>query len=141
WGRVLGEDGTDAQAQRELERLAAARGAFPDLAALYEERLAHQYDAEVGRTLALKLATLYEEALGDATRAVERLRTALEFTGDDRGPLAALARLLESLGRWDELSEVLEKQAHAGTDPKEQVALLYRLGEIRKSKLLDHEGA
>src|SRR5262249_32339150 len=101
WGRVLSEDAGDAEAQRELERLASQRGAFADLAALYEDRLQSQFDAEISRTLALKLATIYEEALGDAARAVDKLRAALDLPGDERGPLEALDRLLDSLGRWE----------------------------------------
>src|SRR5262249_13116537 len=141
WGRTLAEDAGDADAQRELERLAAGRGAFADLAALYEDRLQSQYDAEIGRALALRLAAIYEDALGDAARAVEKLRTALEFPGDERGPLGALDRLLESLGRWDELAEVLEREAQASLDPKEQAGILYRLGSLRVDRFGDHDGA
>jgi pentatricopeptide repeat protein len=141
WGRALGEDAGDAEAQRELERLAATRGAFADLAALYEDRLANQFDAEIGRALALKLATLYEEALGDAASAVDKLRQALDFPGDERGPLAALDRLLESLSRWVELGEVLEREAAASLEPTVQAAFLYRLGQVRLERLVDHDQA
>jgi tetratricopeptide (TPR) repeat protein len=141
WGRVLAEDAGDADAQRELERLAGARGGFADLAALYEDRLSSQYDAEIGRALALKLATIYEDALGDAARAVEKLRTALEFPGEERAPLSALDRLLESLGRWDELCEVLEREGHASLEPAEQAGFLDRLARIRLERLSDHDGA
>jgi tetratricopeptide (TPR) repeat protein len=141
WGRVLGEDAGDTEAQRELERIASARGGFADLAALYEDRLANQYDAEIGRQLALKLATIYEDALGDAASAVDKLRQALDYPGDERGPLAALDRLLETLGRWPELAEILEREAQAGLEPAEQAGYLYRLGLLRLERLTDHDGA
>src|SRR5262249_6822812 len=95
----------------------------------------------ISRTLALKLATIYEEALGDAARAVDKLRAALDLPGDERGPLEALDRLLDSLGRWEELGEVLERAAQVSLDAAEQCGDLHRLGQLRAEKLSDLEGA
>ena len=103
---MLAEDASDRRAQAELERLAGARSAFDELAKLYEERLDGTFDSELGRQLALKLAQIYEEALGDSDRAIARYRRALEFPGDEVGPLTALDRL-----RVRRLVKDLEAQA------------------------------
>src|SRR5439155_1054911 len=106
-----------------------------------EDRLANQYDAEIGRQLALKLATIYEDALGDAASAVDKLRQALDYPGDERGPLAALDRLLETLGRWPELAEILEREAQAGLEPLERARLLERIAELQEKELRGNAAA
>jgi golgin subfamily B member 1 len=141
WARVLGEDAADRRAQAELERLAGARSAFDELAKLYEERLDGTFDSELGRQLALKLAQIYEEALGDTEQAIGRYRKALEYPGDEAGPLAALDRLLEAKAAWAELAEVLEREANAATAGSQQADFLFRLGMVRERELGELDGA
>ncbi|HEY3359783.1 MAG TPA: tetratricopeptide repeat protein [Polyangia bacterium] len=141
WARVLVDDPADAATHGELERLAGARGAFGDLARLYEERLAATFDGELGRALCLKLARIYEEALGDVDQAVGRYRKTLDYPGDERVPLAALDRLLEGQRAHVDLGEVLEREANAATAPEEQAAYLFRLGLLRERELGDQDGA
>ncbi len=147
WGRVLAEDAGDAAAQAELERLAEVARAPGELARLYEERLAASFDPEVQRTLAWKLGLLYENKLGDDAHAITAYGKALELPGsdgpggDDRGPMQALDRLLLRAGRWRDLAEVLEKEAQAGGDPREQAEFFFRLGALRAGELGDQDGA
>ncbi|MCA1663913.1 MAG: hypothetical protein LC659_06555, partial [Myxococcales bacterium] len=87
WGRVLGEEPGDVDAQKELERLADLTEAPGELARVYEERMAGAFDPEVQRALALKLGAIYEQKLGDEERAIAAYNKALDLTGpqDDNG--------------------------------------------------------
>ena len=88
WGRVLGEEPGDDEAQRQLERLAELTQAPGELARVYEERMAGAFDPEVQRTLALKLGAIYEDKLGDEERAIAAYERALDLPGP-RGRLGA----------------------------------------------------
>jgi tetratricopeptide (TPR) repeat protein len=137
WARFLQEEPEDAGAQTELERLAHERGRWPELADLYGTIVEGTMDADLGRSYSLKLAQIYEEAIGDLEKAAGRYRRALELGGDDAGTLAALDRIYERQGRFAELAEVLGREAQAAMSDEEQATFLYRLGEVRERMLGD----
>ncbi|MGZ3443348.1 MAG: hypothetical protein ACXVDD_27695, partial [Polyangia bacterium] len=144
WGRVLAEEPSDLDAQKELERLADLTQAPGELARVYEERMAGAFDPEVQRALALKLGAIYEEKLGDEERAISAYNKALDLPGPDGGervPLSALDRLLQRAARWRDLGDVLEKEAQAAMEPAEQAEFFYRLGALRAGELVDLDGA
>ena len=141
WGRVLAEDPQDEEAIQQLERLAAARGAFAELGELFEARLETTADPEAQRGFAQKLAVLYETRLHDPKRAIERYRRVRELPGDEMVALSALDRLLSKSGATNELAEVLEREAEVASEPTEQAEFLFRLGELRSSALYDLDGA
>lgn len=140
WGRLLAEDASDGEALDQLERLAALRSSWGELAELYEARFEAIFDADVQRLLALKLAALYESHLHDEIRAIARYRTALDLPGDEREPLAALDRLLGRRGQLRDLAEILEREAHLVGDPQGQAQFYFRLGGLRL-ELGEGEGA
>ncbi len=139
--RALAEAPDDARVQGELDRLAAARGAWEELAALYEERLADTMDAQLEYDFAVKLASIYEEALGDLDRAAERYRRALSVGNDESEALAALDRIFGRAGRFADLAEILVREADATLDAQEQGEFLFRLGDVREQSLADALGA
>ncbi len=141
WARFLKEEPEDQGAQAELERLAHERGRWPDLAALYESIVEGTMDSELGRGYSLKLAQIYEEAIGDLEKAAGRFRRALELGGDDPGTLAALDRIYERQGKFPDLAEVLAREAQAAMSDEEQATFLYRLGEVRERMLGDAAAA
>lgn len=141
WARALAEFPEDAQVGEQLERLAAARGAWEELTRLLEERLTDIVDAELEYSYACRLAVLYEEALGDLDRAAGKWRQALEVASDEREPLAALDRLYERAGKPADLAEILAREADAILDAGEQAEFLFRLGDVREQKLGDIPGA
>ncbi len=141
WSRALAETPEDAEIQLELERLAAARGSWEDLTELYEARLADIVDAELEYAYATKLANLYEEALGDLDRAAEKYRRALDVASDEREPLAALDRIFDRAAKYDELAEILAREAEAVLDEAAQAEFLFRLGDVREQHLEEIPGA
>lgn len=141
WARALEERPDDDEALSQLERLAAARGAWEDLIALLEERLVDIVDAELEYHYATKLAGLYEEALGDLDKAAEKYRQALQTAADESAPLSALDRIYSRAGKPEDLAEILAMEAEASNDETEQCDFLFRLGDLRETSLRDTTGA
>ena len=141
WARALTEEATEAAPRQALERLAAATGAWKRLAEVYEERMDATFDASLQRSLALRLAALYEKELADLARAAEFLRKALALPGDEAPVLAALEMILRRQGENAELAEILAREAEVASDPGEQADFLAALGEVRLTALEDADGA
>ncbi|MBI4512241.1 MAG: tetratricopeptide repeat protein [Deltaproteobacteria bacterium] len=141
WGRVLLGDPEDSDAEKELVRLAGARGAWADLAALYEQVLKDLFDGELGFAYALKLAHVYEDSLGDLSTATAVYRKALELGGDERIPLSSLDRIFERQAKWYDLAEILVREATCAVSDEDRASFLYRLGDLREHSLGDAPGA
>ena len=141
WARALAEDPGDVALFGPLERLAQARGAWPELAALLEGRLKAGLDGELEHHYAVRLGRIYEDALGDFERAAIAFRRAAETHVDERGALMALDRVLWRLGRWGELADVLVREADVAESDAQAADLLFRLGDVRESQLKDLPGA
>ncbi len=141
WARALTEEATEAAPRQALERLAATTGNWTRLAEVYIERMDATFDASLQRSLALRLATLYENELGDLSRAADFLRKAQSLPGDEGPVLAALEKVVRKLGDSGELAEILAREAEVASDPAEQADFLAALGEVRLTGLEDAEGA
>ncbi|HWN70372.1 MAG TPA: tetratricopeptide repeat protein, partial [Haliangium sp.] len=141
WARALAEYKSDEEVQDQLERLAALRGSWDELVALLEERLAELFEPELEYAYAVKLASLYEDALGDLDGAAAKYRRALEAAADEREALTALDRIYGRAGRFAELAEILAREADATLDEAEKCQFLFRLGDLREVKLRDLPGA
>jgi tetratricopeptide (TPR) repeat protein len=141
WARALTEEATDDKPRQALERLAAASGDFANLARVYEERMEATFDAALQRSLAQRLAELYEASLANLDRAAEFLRKALSLPGDEAEVLAALERVLRKQGAHADLAETLAREAEVASDPTAQADFLAALGEVRLRSLDDPEGA
>ena len=99
WARALTEDATVDEPREALERLAAAHQDWARLADVYAERMDATFDAGLQRTLALRLASLYENELADLNRAADYLRKAQSLPGDEEPVLSALERDPRQAGR------------------------------------------
>ncbi len=141
WARALTEDSTVDEPREALERLAAASGDWRRLADVYAERMEATFDAGLQRTLAMRLADLYEHELGDAAKAADYLRQSQSLPGDEEPVLAALERVLRKLGENDELAQVLAREAELASDPPRQADFLAALGALRLGPLDDADGA
>ena len=141
WARALAEDAGDATARAELERLAGAQGALPELAKIYEERLKDSYDTKVQHWLASRLAALYEQSLANPARAVELWREVAGFPGGEAEALGHLDTLLRGLEQYSDLEEVLARQAEIAMHGSTQADCWAALGELRLHHLADPDGA
>ncbi|MDX2022314.1 MAG: hypothetical protein SF187_18910 [Deltaproteobacteria bacterium] len=136
WIRAFKEDPADENVRANLERVAQARSDFGRLAKLYEEQIDEVYDTELQRTLALRLADLYEQSLRDPDKAIAALRKSLDLGGgDELATLGRMEALLRQRAKWPELADVLQKRADAAMDPESQAQALVALGQVRLERL------
>ena len=141
FARAFNEVPGDEEVQRELERLATQQDSYAELVQVYGRRLNEIYDTLLARTLHLRVARLAEEVLQDDATAVKHYRSALEASGDDIEILAALDSVLQRMGRWDELVEIVEREVQLVLDPAAQSELFHRMGVVRMREHQDLDGA
>jgi tetratricopeptide (TPR) repeat protein len=141
WARALTEDATVDEPREALERLAAGSRDWRSLAEVYAERMDATFDAGLQRTLAMRLASLHENELGDTAKAADYLRQAQSLPGEEEPVLAALERVLGKLGENDELAQVLAREAELAPEPAAQADYLAALGALRMGPLDDPDGA
>ena len=125
----------DAALRARLVTLADAASAHRALAAVFDEALPQLQPPEVAE-VALSLATLCEEKLGEPARAATLYRAAMERVPQVAPrALAGLDRTLLALRRWDQLLPVLEAREQAAPEGPERVALLLRIAELASEEL------
>ena len=141
WAQALSEDPTSAIAMATLERLAGDTSNLAGLAEVYEERLKAVFDGELQLKFASRLADLYEHALAKPERALELWHEAESLPGGESLALARQELILHSLGRNQDLGDVLAREAEVATDPAMQAEFWTALGELRLGALADRDGA
>uniref|UniRef100_UPI001F59D202 tetratricopeptide repeat protein n=1 Tax=Anaeromyxobacter oryzisoli TaxID=2925408 RepID=UPI001F59D202 len=132
--KAFREDPADAALRARMEALAAASEHDEELAAIYEDEIDRLPPADTA-AVALRLGALYEEKLGDPTRAATFLRRALALDpAAAPTALPALERLHARLEAWPELADTLSARAAAAQGP-DRVQLLFRLGQLCEERL------
>lgn len=136
--RIYGEDLHDVISRQEMERLAVVTGGFEGLVATYRSFLDQVDELDLKTELLTKIARLCEEQLEDDTGAVEAWREVLRLSAEDSEALEAiqsLDRLLERLGRFEELVELLPRAIAQLSDPSAITDQRLRLAAIYEEKL------
>ena len=138
----------------ELSRLADVIGVWDDVVGLYAaalrfepgmadgaESVAPLDDPHDEHEMTARLARAYEEKLDDADRAKAAWRAVLVAEPEDSGALESLERLHEASGEWDELLEILDRQAELAWDTGRKKGFLLRMSEILRDRLARPEDA
>ncbi len=139
-------DPADVRNRENVERIATSLQRFEDLAAAWEEAFlaADEDNLALRGELLRRAAELYDAQLKDAQRARDAWKRLLDLDPtslDTARPAAiALSRLYEQAGHWRDLIDVLRKQVEWTSGP-ERKELLFRIGEIEQSLLLDPAAA
>jgi golgin subfamily B member 1 len=81
------------------------------------------------------------DTLGDHPGTLEATRKLLEYNPEDEPAMARLMALLEAVGEYDELSELLEQQASASNSAEKTASSLVQLAVIREAQQGDAKGA
>ncbi len=138
---VLELDPANRAALAALGRLCARSADWEGLLAAFEAeaRAAREPRERAHRTF--RAGEVLEERLGRIGDAIAAYRTALELDPDLVAARAALERLHEREGRWEELCALLEGELGALRSPAERIAQLFRMARLREERLSDLEGA
>jgi tetratricopeptide (TPR) repeat protein len=136
---VLDADPNNPTAQRDLERLLEATGAWDDLIVLILSQVGEAPD-EAQRSLLERVAEIQEAQRGDgdaAIRVYERINTEL---GADERTLRALAALYTRKESWTKVADALERLA-AHLEGPEAIDLCHRVVDLYEQQLGDPDEA
>jgi tetratricopeptide (TPR) repeat protein len=132
---ALADDPRSLPAAASLASLALIEEDWPELARALMAEAEMADEPPAVRRLAERAGDIYWERLGDAESAVGCFRRAVEAMPAERSPLHKLAAVLESTGRWRELSDVYAAELPLIRSPLERADLLFRIGEVKETNL------
>jgi tetratricopeptide (TPR) repeat protein len=99
------------------------------------ERAATDRDAR--KTLMVRLGQNLADKLSDVTEAILAYRAVIDEFGAEMPLLSALATLYEVADRYDDLAETLDTELGMAEQTSDRLALLAKLGDVRRSRLKD----
>jgi tetratricopeptide (TPR) repeat protein len=129
-----------ADALEALVRLHGRVAMWPKAVQALRREIELVTDRDRLRTLRLRLGELEEKELGQPEVALAAYRDIINDFPDDDEALRALDRLCESLGRHDELQEIVGRRAARATGA-ERAALIKRQARILESDLGNADAA
>ncbi len=141
YGRALREDPGNLDTQDKLEGLSRQMGSYAELVALFEEVVESVVDDQLRIALNSKVASLYESAIDDPSKAAAAYEKTLAI---DPGNFAAVDALIEVHRRTDNFGELVSavvRKAEMIDNPEDQKKLLLYAANIRESVMEDAEGA
>ncbi|MGD8860164.1 MAG: tetratricopeptide repeat protein, partial [Myxococcales bacterium] len=143
YARALPYDNGNETTLSRLEHFADELGAWKELVDLYDKEIGRlrEESPEMAIDLALRLAKLCEVQVGDVEAAIARYRIVYEADPGHVETLEALDRLYEATERWQELADVLDKEAEVAASPDDVLNLQYRLGVLYQTRLGNVEQA
>ncbi|RYG75573.1 tetratricopeptide repeat protein, partial [bacterium] len=135
---VLGVDPTDSDALVNLDRIHSASENWQELANILEMRVKAPAEAHDLVELYARLGEVYETQLADIPRATlsyRRIFDDLEKTHE--GAIAALARIYEAQGAWQELNVVYERELENAPGQSDEADIRAKLAHLAADKLGD----
>ncbi|GAB4294050.1 MAG: hypothetical protein Kow0090_08640 [Myxococcota bacterium] len=130
--------------QPSLQALAAIYlklGDWKSLCEVYEKQIKSEADVNQKIFLWGQIAEIREARLDDIEGAASARREQLALDDKYLPALRSLAHILFILNRWDELLEVLGREAELADDKAQKAAYLHSIGELYDEKLKDEEKA
>lgn len=132
---ILEIDPSDAEALGFLEGRYRKLGDFQSLRELLVAASRATGLGPDARKLRLRdIADISENKLEDLEGAAGALRAITALDPADRDARTELARVLELANQWDELVQVLEREALTITDPEPKAELYFRLAHIHRDR-------
>ena len=135
YSRAFKLDPHNETAQAELEKIAHIEDRFADFAALYEEAVAGDLPSDLQKTLLMKLAALYDQRLGNAPKAIENYKKALEVDADNVAALEALDKLYSRDQNWGDLLGVYRNKVSLTAEPAARQDLRFRIAYLQDEML------
>ena len=141
WQAVLEVEPAAPDAFDALADAYRAEQRWTDLRALLERRIEVTEQKSVRRNVLLELAALERDVLADPARAIDAHRRVLDLEIGYLASYQALDRLYTQGEQWQELEELLAREAEHVKEPRERVELSYRRGELFAHRLSDPQRA
>ena len=141
WREVIRVDPSEVRALTALEDLYVREGRWEDAVDVIEKRaLLIDDDAQRRETL-LQAGAIWEDQLGELTRAAEIYERLYRADSSDEVATARLESIYRHQGKWTELVDMLLERSEAGDDVAAQIEILHEVAEIYEQELSDQESA
>jgi tetratricopeptide (TPR) repeat protein len=127
----------DSSALEALERLYTRTERWPDLVETLKKKAMLVQSVEERESIHGRIATILEEAIGNADEAISAWKEVLGDNPSSLPALRALDRLFVHKGMALDLADNLQRQLELANETEQQVALLWRLGQLRERELSD----
>jgi tetratricopeptide (TPR) repeat protein len=135
---ILALDPADPEATAYLESFHRRRGEWRELRDLLLAAARVPGAAVDARKQRLReVAQISERRLSDADGAIQAWRQVATLDASDREARSALARLLEAAQRWDDLAEVVERDAMSAPDEETKAEAYRRLALLHGTQRND----
>ena len=141
WRARLDDDPIDSTSLAALERLYEKVEAWRELVDILRSRQDSAEDSDERRRLMTRMAETLTDKLDDVPEATLAWRTIVDEFGPDRPTLESLEALYEKAERWIDLAETFETHLSLAEEPEDRLALLVRLGDVRRAHQNDLGGA
>jgi tetratricopeptide (TPR) repeat protein len=141
WRMRLVESPADEAALAALDRLYEQTEHWRELVDIIERRRDIAADGDQRRRLMTRGAVILSDQLSSLSEAIDAWRAVIDEFGPEAEALTAIEKLYESDERWDELGDSYEAHLDIVDDDAERLAMLARLGDLRREHLGDLEGA
>jgi golgin subfamily B member 1 len=134
--RALEVDPLFIPALENLERIYTTKGQNRELADVLARKVPALSDVAELASTKLRIASLYENALADPTRAAQVYREVVDIDPANLQALRGLSRIYELLQQWADLVRVLETQLDVVATDRERVDLLSQLAVLQEEHFL-----
>ncbi len=141
WRTRLEEDPVDEEALHALDRLYEPAGEWRPLVDVLRARERRADGESARRALMERIADTLATRIGDTGEAILAYRALVDELGPEKSWLTALESLYEKEEKWNELAETLETELSRADQDGDRLAVLARLGRVRKGHLSDLAGA
>ncbi len=141
WRMRLVESPADEAALAALDRLYEQTEHWRELVDIIERRRDIAEDGDQRRSLMTRVAVILSDKLSSLSEAIDAWRAVIDEFGPEAEALTAIEKLYESDERWDELGDSYDAHLDIVEDDAERLAMLARLGDLRREHLGDLEGA
>lgn len=139
---ILSVDASDPEALTLIEDACRQSGDYLPLRdALLAASRVNGLSVEARKLRLKDVASLSELRLGDLDGAISAWRGVAALDPADREARAAQKRLLSARERWDDLVDLLEREALALTDPEPKAEVYRQIAELHRDRRGDLEGA
>ncbi len=135
--RILDLDVDDFEALGKLEALYLRLEKWEELQTVYQRKTDLVDTVEDKKQILYVMGAVYEREVGDLAKAIDTYQRILELDPDDLESYQRLDKLFQTTGQWQELRDVLEREAELVVDPDEVIGFKYRIGEIWEKHLDD----
>ena len=141
WRARLDDDPNDTVALSSLDRLLERTQSWRELVEVLRAREKMADDRDERRTFLVRIARILADKMSDVEEAILAYRAVVDDFGPDRASLAALGSLYEVADKWRDLADSLEVDLGLAETAQDKLAVLTRLGTVRRTRLSDVEGA